>query len=686
MRYRTLRTSSFSSSALALLLFAVPLLAEEDAESKRLKDAASEKAATKAAESLKAADLGDIKRIAVYRLDGDEDGFISTALTISLIKVCKSEPEVMAREELDKLLKDFKRVLKSEDLFDTATRKELGKFLNVDAIVFGNVREATVEGKKAIIRLVLKLGDVELGRLPWAEIVTVVEDQTPAPPPETPQVNRAPLVSLQAMPAHGDANTVFKFVAKASDPETPSEQLQVQWDWENDGEIDLKWMKGKEVTWSFEKAGKYMVKVEVRDPQGATDHTEYLLTVTEPPKEPEPAGNKPPVAKLKIAEKDGPGDTTTVYTFDASESTDPDGSVGSLKVRWDWDNDGNFDRQWTKGKVAQHLFEEAGEYSVRIEVQDPSGSVDDDDVLVVVKPGPAAPPPPANNPPVARINFAKKDGPGDTTTIYTFDASESTDAEDPPESLEVRWDWDNDGAFDTGWAKGKAAQHQFKEPGERHVRVQVRDTQGAESGDDVLIVVRPGPVGPPPPPSWLEQNGATLLKTIIALVVLALILLAISKMFRGHQDRTVADAGIDQLLAEDERARGHTAEEINKAKGLVQEVQSAAQKKDDQTTVKKAQEVTDVLNMYRDDIQNAPHGDASAYRSGKLDPAKLDRLVEFEKSLGRQTDELTRQAERIRSVYGNDEEIEQDLTKLAQNVTDLRNRLKDRDGIMKGAG
>lgn len=685
MSYRTLWTSSLSCSALALLLFAVPLLAEEGVESKRLKDAASETAAAKAAESLKAADLGDIKRIAVYRLDGDEDGFISTALTISLIKVCKNEPEIMAREELDKLLKDYKEVLKSEDLFDTATRKELGKFLNVDAIVFGNVREAVVEGRKATIRLVLQLGDVELGRLPWGEIITVVEDQTPAPPPETPKVNRAPAVSLQATPAYGDANTVFKFIAKVSDPETAPEQLLVQWDWENDGEVDLQWMKGKEVTWSFDKAGKYLVKVEVKDPDGATDHTEYLLTVTEPEKAPPPPGNKPPVAKLRLAEKDGPGDTTTVYTFDASESTDPDGPVGSLKVRWDWNNDGDFDRQWTKGKVAQHQFKEPGEYSVRIEVQDPSGAVDDDDVLVVVKKyvGPVEP---ANAAPVARLKPLKVDGKGDTNSVYTFDASGSTDAEDPAESLEVKWDWDNDGTFDTGWAKGKTAQHQFREPGEQRVRVQVRDSKGAEGGDDVLIVVKPGPTGPPPPPSWLEKNGATLLKTIIALVVLALILLAISRLFRRHRGRVAAGAGIDQLLAEDERVRNHTAEEINKAKGLVQEVQSAAQKKEDQDTVKKTQEVLDVLNSYRDDVQNAPHGDASAYRAGKLEAANLKRLVEFEQSLGRQTDELTRQAERIRSVYSNDEAVEQDLTKLAQNVTDLRNRLKDRDGIMKGAG
>lgn len=38
---------------------------------------------------------------------------------------------------------------------------------------------------------------------------------------------------------------------------------------------------------------------------------------------------------------------------------------------------------------------------------------------------------------------------GNTSTIFHFDASSCNDNEDPVSSLHVRWDWENDGAWDT---------------------------------------------------------------------------------------------------------------------------------------------------------------------------------------------------------------------------------------------
>ena len=67
---------------------------------------------------------------------------------------------------------------------------------------------------------------------------------------------------------------------------------------------------------------------------------------------------------------------------------------------------------------------------------------------------------------------------GNTATNFLFDASGSNDAEDSTSTLEVRWDWQNDGVYDTTWSATKSASHKFSVSGVHTVRLQVRDTAG----------------------------------------------------------------------------------------------------------------------------------------------------------------------------------------------------------------
>lgn len=59
------------------------------------------------------------------------------------------------------------------------------------------------------------------------------------------------------------------------------------------------------------------------------------------------------------------------------------------------------------------------------------------------------------------------------------DASACTDAEDRVEALQVRWDWESDGMWDTPWSATKIADHTYSSPGRRTVSMQVRDRAGA---------------------------------------------------------------------------------------------------------------------------------------------------------------------------------------------------------------
>ncbi|MGB2582331.1 MAG: NosD domain-containing protein, partial [Thermoplasmata archaeon] len=72
---------------------------------------------------------------------------------------------------------------------------------------------------------------------------------------------------------------------------------------------------------------------------------------------------------------------------------------------------------------------------------------------------------------------------------FSFDASDSYDVEDSASALEVRWDWDGDGAWDTDWSTEKVAYHQYDAPGEYSARLEVRDTGGLANTTSIEVMV-----------------------------------------------------------------------------------------------------------------------------------------------------------------------------------------------------
>lgn len=65
---------------------------------------------------------------------------------------------------------------------------------------------------------------------------------------------------------------------------------------------------------------------------------------------------------------------------------------------------------------------------------------------------------------------------GNTSTNFNFDASGCLDKEDPTSALEVRWDWENDGIWDTGYSTTKTDTHQYSTEGTKTVKLEVKDT------------------------------------------------------------------------------------------------------------------------------------------------------------------------------------------------------------------
>lgn len=192
-----------------------------------------------------------------------------------------------------------------------------------------------------------------------------------------------------------------------------------------------------------------------------------------------PVASTPPLAAFSVTPPFGLVGTT--FTVDASGSSDTEDPLAALKVRWDWEDDGVWDTSFSSELTDRHAYEQPGTYRIRAEVRDSSRMTGNATQEVVVSE------PPPNTPPVPV--FTVSPSMGDVTTVFLFDGSSSFDAEDPTASLEVRWDWEDDGNWDTSWSTAKIAEHTFPQPGTYPVRLEVRDTGGISASDTRQVTV-----------------------------------------------------------------------------------------------------------------------------------------------------------------------------------------------------
>jgi len=70
------------------------------------------------------------------------------------------------------------------------------------------------------------------------------------------------------------------------------------------------------------------------------------------------------------------GNTTTDFTFDASQSSDKEDDISDLQFRWDWTYDGIYDTPWLTMPRTVKKYPVAGTYEVILEVKDTGGLTD----------------------------------------------------------------------------------------------------------------------------------------------------------------------------------------------------------------------------------------------------------------------------------------------------------------------
>lgn len=161
------------------------------------------------------------------------------------------------------------------------------------------------------------------------------------------------------------------------------------------------------------------------------------------------------------------GNTGTIFAFNANSSYDEEDETAELQVRWDWENDGVWDTDYSTIKTETHQFLVDGTYMTALEVMD-TGELSNAFTLTITVTK-------QNTAPTA--SFSVSPSTGSVNDVFNFDASSSHDKEDETTELQVRWDWENDGTWDTDYNTVKTATHQFTIEGNYTTRLEVKDSE-----------------------------------------------------------------------------------------------------------------------------------------------------------------------------------------------------------------
>src|SRR5216117_4110285 len=152
------------------------------------------------------------------------------------------------------------------------------------------------------------------------------------------------------------------------------------------------------------------------------------------------------------------------------------------------------------GSAATRAYASASTYTVQVTASHSAAHTATKSKSVVVTA--SAPPPPPGGP-VAQ--FAITPTSPQVDAMVTFDASASTSSNGV---LEARWDWEEDGVWDTVWSTTLSAGHAFSATGTYSIRLEVRDAGGlSDFIARSMIVIGPQGGGTPGAPTSFDFLG-----------------------------------------------------------------------------------------------------------------------------------------------------------------------------------
>lgn len=160
--------------------------------------------------------------------------------------------------------------------------------------------------------------------------------------------NRAPIPKIAISPTSGAKNTTFSFNATSStDTNAASAIRMYQWEFGDGASAN-----GRVVEHKYSTTGTYQVTLTVTDDTGASNTTSASIVVVD---------GLAPVARFTVSPESG--DQGTLFTFNGSGSSDPDGQIDLFQ--WDFD-----DGSRAQGEIVTHKFAQSGVFGVTLTVSD----------------------------------------------------------------------------------------------------------------------------------------------------------------------------------------------------------------------------------------------------------------------------------------------------------------------------
>ncbi len=195
-------------------------------------------------------------------------------------------------------------------------------------------------------------------RRSWLIIVVVIISMLVAC--DNPVDNKVPTISFSA-PANNSSfvqGEIITFSVEVDDPEEDMKEVRFYADNVGLGS-DQSWPYSFDWETGTLDVGEYTIKAEAIDNGGAKSDTEITIMIET---------RSPPVASFTVDPM--AGTTETVFNFDASGSSDTEDASDDLQMRWDWENDGTWDTDYSTTQIATHQYGTAGIFMINLEVMD----------------------------------------------------------------------------------------------------------------------------------------------------------------------------------------------------------------------------------------------------------------------------------------------------------------------------
>ena len=224
---------------------------------------------------------------------------------------------------------------------------------------------------------------------------------------------------------------------------------------DSDGSIkSFKWSLGESneaegsiVEHTFSRSGDYEIELMVLDDEGASDTTNQTISVSLP--------NEKPLAKFSTQ------CVGNVCKFNAGSSSDTDGSI----VSWTW---AMGDGSHSSGKVVEHTYQQEGDYTVDLTVEDDDQATDQSSFTVSVQI--------PNEAPTARFDIDCQELECQANASGSFD----TDGE----IVEYQWSLGNGSE-----ASGQSPRFMYETAGTYSVNLTVVDNNGATGSIEQSVSV-----------------------------------------------------------------------------------------------------------------------------------------------------------------------------------------------------